>query len=398
MNSATKQSRVIRITPSITIPKLNGLFAELTSEPESTIDLQLPKKIDNLDFGVQFSLLQFVATWIRSKQSGSLRLPVTGIEEAKNYLDDNEFAYPAVVLCWERQILDEAEANLRLDLKEPSKAYFQKMDFFELKGNSVPIFCFDHDKVKRGLSRHFYNGNELVTEGVLGFNLHRAYQKIGSFNKEVFRDSMKNSLDNFNGIIHELFGNTNEHAKTNELGQNLYPNIRAVQLKFHKRTLTKFRDTYKDFPGLIAYFDSDFEANEGELYLVEISILDSGPGLYKRYTGSSEFDKTMQDEVEIIKECLYRHNTSSTSSKRQNKGIGLDRVLSTLDSKGFVRIKTGRADVFRDMKAHRYFHHQRASDIKIFDWQTNSETDFIAHPPVAGTLLSIFYPLEFIKS
>lgn len=398
MNADSKQFRVLKITPSITIPKLNDLFDELSKLKEDGVDLQLPKRIDSLDFGVLFSLLQFIATWIRAKQTGNLLLPVKGIEEAKRYLEENEFVYPAIVLCWERQILDEDNTNLRLDLKEPSKAYFQRMDFFELKGNSVPIFCFDHDKVMRGLSRHFYNENRLVNEGVLGFNLHKAYQKIGSFNKDVFRESMKNSLENFNGIIHELFGNTNEHAKTNELGQNLYPNIRAIQLKFHKKTLVRFKETYHDFPGLIRYFDSEFETNEGELYLVEISILDSGPGLYKRYTGSRAYDTAIFNEVQIIKECLYRHNTSSTSSKRDNKGIGLDRVLSTLDDKGFVRIKTGRADVFRDMKSHRYSHHERASDIKLFDWQSNSETDFIEHPPAAGTLLSIFYPLNFNKS
>lgn len=398
MSSDSKQFKILKIAPSITIPKLNDLFVELSKAPDDGVDLELPKRIDNLDFGVLFSFLQFISTWIRTKPSGCLRLPVKGIEEAKKYLEENEFVYPSIVLSWEREILDEDEVNIRLDLKEPSKSYFQKMDFFELKGNSVPIFCFDHDKVKRGLSRHFYNENRIVNEGVLGFNLHRAYQKIGSFNKEVFRDSMKNSLDSFNGIIHELFGNTDEHAKTNELGQNLYPNIRAIQLKFHKKTLIKFKETYKDFPGLIAYFDSEFETNEGELYLIEISILDSGPGLFKRYTGSTEYDKTIQNEVEIIKQCLYRHNTSSISSKKDNKGFGLDRVLSTLDDKGFVRIKTGRADVFRDMKSHRYAHHDRASDIKIFDWQNNSETNFIEHPPVAGTLLSIFYPLNFNRS
>jgi hypothetical protein len=390
---------MIKIERNITISKINLLYAELGSSKAEKIDLYLPKKIEKSDFGVLFSYLQFLGTWVRNEKSGKLHLPVNSIEDAITYLEENEFVYPSIVLSWEKEIIDINGNNLKSAFREPSKKYFERMDYFELKGRSVPIFCFDHDKSNRGLSKHFYkNSRELVSEDSLGFNLFRAFQKIGAHNYHVFRHSIKSNYDSFMAIIHELFANTHEHAKTNELGHNLYPNIRAIQLKFHSKKIENYVELYHDFKGLVDYFNSGFQVNEfGDLYLIEISILDSGPGLVKRYKGLTEYNININEEIEIIKECLYRHNTSAEGLRGEVKGIGLDRVLNTIDGKGFVRIKSGRADVFRDMKNQRYVHHERASDIQLNDWQNNSTTEFVVYPPVEGTLISIFYPLEYTE-
>ena len=82
---------MIKIERNITIPKINNLYTALNSTSTDILDLYLPKKIDKLDFGVLFSYLQFLATWIRDERSGKLHLPVNTAEEAVAYLDDNEF-------------------------------------------------------------------------------------------------------------------------------------------------------------------------------------------------------------------------------------------------------------------------------------------------------------------
>jgi hypothetical protein len=100
-------------------------------------------------------------------------------------------------------------------------------------------------------------------------------------------------------------------------------------------------------------------------------------------------------EVNYVKECLYRHNTSSDISISDTKGIGLDRVLQTLNNKGLVRIKTGRIDVVRDVKTITYKHHKDASQIELYDSFSNQNSNFETYPEVSGTLISIFYPLTF---
>lgn len=390
---------MIKIPNNISLSKIKNLYSELSNSKENKIDIFLPNKFDKMDLGLLFSYLQFLATWVRDSRSGNLHLPLRTENEVQKYLENNEFVYPSVVLAWEKEILNAEGEHIKNGLKMPSKEYFNCMDFFELKGTSVPIYCFDHDKSNRGLSRHLYkNFRELANETTLSFNLFNAFKKVGDFNKGALRAGIKDRYDDLIAIIHELFANTHEHAKTNELGYNLYPNIRALQLSFHKKPINKFIEQFQDYKGLVQYFNSGFNTNDqNELYLLEISILDSGPGFVKRYKKIRDYNLNIREEVEIIKQCLYRHNTSTEGFRGETKGIGLDRVLQTLDGKGFVRIKTGRADVFRDMRNYRYNHHQTAKEIQLNDFQNNSIDNFTINPVAQGTLISIFYPIEHIK-
>lgn len=388
---------MLLISKDISVDKLESLYSQLNSCTDKIIDIELPNKINNSDFSLLFSLIQFVATWVRNEKSGNLYLPISE-DEISDYLISNEFVYPIIVISWEKLIFNKEGINIKKSIKEPSKEYFRQMDFFNLKLYNVPIYCFDFDKSNRGIAKSLYQDKDTIfAEDGLGFNLFPAYQKVGSFNNSVFRQNITKDLDSITAIIHELFSNTHEHAKTDETGKYLYPNIRAIHLKFHKKKIESFKNTYENFKGLESYFQSDFNLNaQSELYLLEISIVDSGPGIVKRYAKISDLNQLNTfDEVSYIKECLYRHNTSSDISISDTKGIGLDRVLQTLDKKGFIRIKTGRVDVVRDVKTINYEHHSKASDISLFDWKTNSENHFTSYPETSGTLISIFYPLTF---
>lgn len=388
---------MIKIPTNISVNKIGTLYNTLLNSERGTIDIELPIKIETTEFSLLFSLIQFVATWLRNTNSGNLHLPIID-EEIEEYLNNNEFVYPITVICWEKEIYNKHGINIKKSIKEPSKEYFKQMDFFNLKLYNVPIYCFDFDKSNRGIAKSIYKDKDhIFTEDGLGFNLFPAYQKVGSFNNSAFRKNITKDLDSITAIIHELFSNTHEHAKTDEHGNYLYPNIRAIHLKFHRKKIEVLKKEYSEFKGIESYFNSTFTLNSiNDLYLLEISILDSGPGLVKRYKGISDLSKiNTSEEVTFIKECLYRHNTSSDISISDTKGIGLDRVLQTLDKKGFIRIKTGRVDIVRDVKTLNYKHHNNAIEIKLFDWKTNSSTTFTKYPETSGTLISIFYPITY---
>lgn len=389
---------MIQVRSKISLQAVQNLFAELESLSlrGESIDISMPKEISGFDFGVLFSFIQFFATWVRNPLSGNLRLQISD-SEIEQFLS-TEYGYPIVALAWEKQILNARDENIRFLLKEPSQAVFKRMEFFELpERNAAPVYCFDHDKNKRGHSRIFYSRNlELYPEGVMGINLTPAFVKIGSFSKEIFRQNLSATLDELFAIIHELFGNTDEHAKTSAEGYNLYPNVRGVYLKFHKRKLETYRSQYKEFIGLRSFFESDFNVNStGELYLIELSVLDSGPGLVRRYMKSRELNMTVNQEVAIVKECLIRHNTSASGLKQTVKGIGLDRVLRTLDGKGFLRIRTGKVDVYRDLRNAVYSPAEQSNEIQLNDWNSGSTENYSTQALTEGTLISIFYPLDY---
>jgi len=386
----------ILIPKDITVEKLEDLYSKINMH-SSSIDIQLPSKIETNEFSLLPSLIQFISTWIRKENSGKLLLPIME-HEINDYLYNNDFAYPIIVMCWEKEIFNNNDQNIKKALKDPSKEYFQQMDFFNLKSSDVPIFCFDFDKSNRGIPKCLYiNKETLFLEGALDFNLFPAYQKVGNFNKELFRKHFTKDFDAITGIIYELFLNTHEHAKTDVYGNYLYPNIRAIVLKFHKKRIETLKKNYENMKGLVSYFNSDFDlSSQDELYLLEISIIDSGPGLVKRYSGISNLNQLQsQDEVNYVKKCLYRHNTSSDISIRDTKGIGLDRMLRTIDKKGFLRIKTGRIDIIRDAKNNQYVHTDNPEKILLSDKKTNDNKEFTLYQEASGTLISIFYPLTF---
>jgi hypothetical protein len=135
---------MIEIPSNLTIPKIIDLYDTLSDEASDKLDLQLPSSLRNNHFGVVFSLLQFIANWVRNPASGKLILPIVSDEDAVEYLK-NEFVYPAVVLSWEKDIINRDGDNLRRILKKPSQEYYRELDFFNNKEHlSVPIFCFDH--------------------------------------------------------------------------------------------------------------------------------------------------------------------------------------------------------------------------------------------------------------
>ncbi len=388
---------IIKIIQNVTLGYIETLYDELYNVgKEEVIDIKLPTKIVQSDFSAFASFLQFISTWLRKNNSGNLHLPINGIEQFSVYLNQ-EFVYPIIVLCWEKKILNEDGIDIRNKLKKLSQDYFNKMEYLKLKSNeSIPIYCFDHDLSKRGYSRFLYELDKtVVSEEALDFNLYSVFEKIGNyFNKEVFKKSIRPVMEDFAKITHELFLNTDEHARTDINGNNLYPNIRSVYFKFHKRTLKNYKRDYKQNIGLINYFGSELPLNDkSELYLFEISVIDSGPGLVKRFANIDSLDSiTLKEEVETIKKCLFKHNTSSVGIHKGNKGLGLNRVLETIDQKGFLRIKSGRTDVFRDMRNSRYIKATSPSEIVLNDWYNNS-LDFKKNKNAEGTLISIIYPL-----
>src|ERR1041385_3135279 len=124
---------MIELRSNITIPKIIALYKELNSgNPAGSVDLKLPTSLSQNHFGVVFSLLQFIATWMRTSSSGQLILPVKTPEDALEYLK-NEFVYPAVVLSWEKEILNLNGENIRGLLKKPSQDYYRELDFFNNK-------------------------------------------------------------------------------------------------------------------------------------------------------------------------------------------------------------------------------------------------------------------------
>ena len=90
------------------------------------------------------------------------------------------------------------------------------------------------------------------------------------------------------------------------------------------------------------------------------------------------------------------HNTSAKGLEKDDKGIGLDRILSILNKKGFLRIKTGNICVYRNLITHnhREIDKEDIGSMELFDWIKNSNSDYTTLKNAKGAVVTIIYPLS----
>ncbi len=386
----------LKIKRNITLSYINELDI-LVESSNAQLDIKLPRTITRTSFGVIPSLIQFFATAIRKNRCAGLIFPFSSTDDLSNYIRE-EFVYPMTVLAWNLEIVDETGENLKPKLSVISQDYFSRLEFLKVKVlRSLPIYSFDHDFIKRGLSRFFYNSDySLVELDQLEFNLYPIFKKLSlAHNVKDNKKTLSSILPDLTEIIYELFKNTHEHGRTKIDGGYFFPSVRNVTVRMIRRKRSDYLSD-KDIPiSVKEYFSNNLPLTEqSDFIMLEVSVLDSGPGLVCRYTKKSDLsDYTLEQELDITKECLLKHKTSSNAYLSTVKGQGLDKVMQLLNKKGFLKIRTGRLNLFRNFISDPYKETAEISNVVLKDY-INNNLNYIQYPQVSGTLHTFYYPIS----
>jgi hypothetical protein len=187
-------------------------------------------------------------------------------------------------------------------------------------------------------------------------------------------------------IIYELFENTHLWATTDAYGVCLQRSIRGILARAQNReSLSKNAGEQ---------LQNYLKSTQGSDNYLEISVLDSGPGLVSR-----RLKRTLPDELSIASElrelygCLQK---GASSSRKSRRGYGLFNVISTLtELQGFLRIRTGRLCVFRDTVTFpvRPEIAERFDDGMLRDWDSGLPAPS-AYCEMRGAAFSILLPLD----
>lgn len=389
---------LIKIEKTVTLEDLDRYYSQLNrfADVDGVVDVQLPKQLENNFVGLVPSIIQFLITWVRYKYSGNLWLDIENPDQEDfDRLFENELLFPAFILAWNKAAFynNTGEINIKSFLKEPLQKIRNEMVKVKAqKGNKMLLVSIDHFPYSSGSLPAF--------EGIEGFidneanstrNLRFALENVLSYSNDAKRVFGKYGRD-FISIIHELFKNTYEWAKTDSNNVPLDPSIRGVFIKFYKKRRATFLNEFKTHKGLRSYFESQshVENSQQELYFIEISVFDSGIGFVDKFDSP---DKEKLSDIDIVKRCLMLHMTSAQGLEKDDKGIGLDQILRVLDKKGLLRIKTNKRCVYRNMITHPYKTVSAEKDLDLFDWHKGTPDTFTDELPVAGATLTILYPL-----
>lgn len=391
----------IIINKTIKLDEIDDLYNSFYSYVRKglTVDLLLPTELKSSYIGIVPALYQFVFTWLRYEKSGKFLLDISNPENVDfDEIYENELIFPLVSLVWNKNEIynSSGKLNLRIYLKDFNVRYFDKMKAVEAQKNwKLVLTNFDHLPEERGVLPCFEkNGVFTANETALANSLRNAINQVLSYSWGT-KTSYKEIEPQLVGIIYELMKNTFEWGNKDENNVPLDPSLRGLLIKFYRKSRNNLVEEFKDHKGLVEYFQNPSlkEFYNSQIYFLEIDVFDSGVGFVKKFKSLNSSDNL--SGIEIIKKCLIKHSTSAKGLEKDDKGLGLDRILNTINRKGFLRIKTGNSCVYRDLINYPY-KELKANDIdkmKLIDWKTGNDSNYTEYPNAEGSVITIIYPL-----
>lgn len=388
---------MVKIKKQLTIKYVEKLYTDMYSSKEG-FDLTIPAELKEVSFFSMTAFIQFIVTWIR-KESSDIFFDV----ELGNETEENTFKqyswFLISSLIWRSKGVKNLHGESLKDKMRITNEHIHRLMSAgkKIKGNSLLLASFDDLPRNRGLLKIFYNNkNELYPEANVEQYIFTVFKDLGEFyNKRMF-SKLSNSVKEVSAIIYELYKNTDQWAVTDFNGDFLQNSVRAVYFKVHRNEPQKFSELSEGNPLLKRYLShSQFEADDvGRISFLEISVSDSGKGYVGKLIGDiDEANLSVNDEVQWVKKCLTKNFTLEEGKNKDTKGIGLDRVLKLLDKKGFLRIRTNKVSLCRDLITNNYQEENSPDKIKLFDWTTGNNLAFTVMPQCEGSVLSIILPL-----
>ncbi len=318
------------------------------------------------------ALLQFVVSWAR-RFAATSSAAFADLEIDKDNFNDQLaklLGKPYGVAAWvlSKKLTDSNGAHLLRSSGHVYSRYLDAMDEFDFRGTNalreaqVNLLCIQGSN--REYIRPLYEGQNATPKlrqfGEIRVVVQDALAQLASHwtAKQLLEVS-----EPVTQLVRELVENSDWWARTDEKGNVYAKGVRAVMfrlLDIDDNDTQKFagRNTHLQTylmqsltegnarrPGL----DSDRGNDLKVLSFAELSIVDSGPGLARRWLASgaaqrraveSVTELSLEEEEAAVVACFMKWATSSGNA---NRGIGLFDVARLLRRKnGFLRLRTGR--------------------------------------------------------
>jgi hypothetical protein len=387
----------IKIPKELNIADIEKFYVDL-EESGSEVDFVINKNINYRGFGVFPSLLLVFFTWIRKKSGDFIVLIDQNDNDSIKEFSSNFLGYSLLLSAWKhKRIVGNNNVELKKSFRDYTQILHKKIDFLQdLPNDNVLIPLYDHYSKDKGLSHWFYDSDFKFIDSPEGLytTVYRIFEELGKVFKTKIEKNVSDILDDLQVIIWELIKNTHDHATKDELNEvDLSPNIRGLYLKIHRSSKEVFIENAKESTGLQSYYENTLKS--GDNFILEISVFDSGPGLAKRFLGREWKENLLiKEEVNIIKRCLVKGVSSLEGMEGKIRGYGLNNVLKTLSKKqGFLKIRSGKAALYRDLARSPHFETKEYSEIELSDWMNDTSNDYTQMGESVGTLITMSYPL-----
>ena len=260
-------------------------------------------------------------------------------------------------------------------------------------GRQIQMMAIDHS------IENFANPECFYLQTATGFNNRDAsyyYELLTSYFKEVNRtaDFKATDFDGLSELLAELIDNTDQHGKSDFNQGIIDKSVRSVVLTSH--LLKRGEDISKSCGdnNPIADYINSVKSTDTPLHLLEISIFDSGPGIYKSFKKGGE-SSSFNDEAKVLFNSFLNGVTSKVNGIGVGRGLNKARLILNKRN-GFIAVRSGRLSVYRNYKTTPLadLNTLESVDIDFFDEKTGQSNNYSQMHNVEGVSYTILVPLR----
>jgi len=419
-NSPAVEGSIFRVQGPQTITDVERELLDV--EALRPLQLQVPVYPGKWWFGGEAALIQLLITWGRQRENATLVTHIANDEDPAGQLKQLVKRPFGLVGTWmARDLTDRGRSrSLKVEANRASEAIIDLMwrgrrdprnvdqpslwgdaddDRWEAPslsavGNRVFLASIDHHPRWRIPQCYFPTGEVRYRDDFTSLAEAMArYATIATGGTPITADVRRT----LGAILHELFKNTHEWARTDIHGAPLLRSVRGLLAQGHSWAEEEAKEAAKGSSALADYLaQPDVQSKDGRWRFLELSIFDSGIGLARRWLASKRggeiklADIQLDEEYATVQECFLRWNSSTRDG---HKGLGLHEVMETLSGLGaFFRVRTGRLSMYRDFLASPYTDPGTAGSSLLADWSAHWDS-LTAFAPVEGTLYTMLIPV-----
>ena len=322
-------------------------------EENKSLRIRFPNRLQEKGvFGIEGLVCLLLATWLRNNEGENiLHTYADGVNEhAFEDLSSSFYGICALRLSDKILTSNKVEVDRKIAL---SIAYNRVRNVIAgnfkdaYKGMYVAIPSIKSLGVNREYNNPFYNQENVI--GKQGFS--RLIEEaiavvVPQSQRNEFIKAVKPSVSE---VVRELFENTHKHGRENEIGDVLPTNFRGVIFNSVDVTLSRLNKLVQSgtegMLGFTAEWAGWMKDNQRKLPVLDITVVDSGPGYARRWTAKSKKDLSYEEEVGAVVDCFKKNNSTSPNL---GDGSGLTHVLTDLRKlRGWFRLRTGSVGVSR---------------------------------------------------
>lgn len=331
---------------------IEALYDTLGTDPQ----LRLPISMSyGGGLGVDASLAQFIVTWARAYDQSILHLYAPAEEAIAQIPQVAKTAAGLFALIMATDI--HTEDHITVDRRDALLAIRPLVDAMfvgDIRNTSttrgarptaINLFCVNN--AKREFIKPFYHHNTPQIQPDSWFSELIAKSSALMTARQDRLSLLKSGLPELGSVLWELIANADQHAVTDVKGNKYKKALRGTSIKL-SRISRQDALSYSDREPELARFILKHFLKSEVLDFLEISVIDSGPGLARRWlTARKERPVESLDELKLSEElsatldCFKKHMTSKPDS--DESGMGLHNALQALNKlKAYVRVRTGR--------------------------------------------------------